>query len=64
MTLPFWQRMRLFQKAATGIMILFFGLMLLVSVVAFTRRSGGTGMDMAQVQKMRYESNQKQIVRE
>jgi hypothetical protein len=41
--------MRLFQKAAVGIMILFFGLMALVTIVALTKRSGSTGMDMMNI---------------
>ena len=64
MKIPFWQRLRLFQKAATAVMLLFFGLMAMVTVAAYMRKSGGTGMDMAQVQKMRFEANLKQVAGE
>ncbi len=49
----FFSRVRLFQKAAIGIMILFFGLMITVAVLAYSRPTGGTGLDMTQVQKLR-----------
>lgn len=57
--MEFIRRLKLFQKMATAIFLFFMGLMLLVSIVAFTRRSGHTGLDMAKVQKMRYESANK-----
>jgi hypothetical protein len=53
MKIPFWQRWRLFQKAATGILLLFFGIMAFVTVSVYMRKSGVTGIDMAQVQKLR-----------
>jgi hypothetical protein len=42
-----------FQKAAIGITCLFFGLMVLVVIVAYSRSLGVTGIDMAKVQLMR-----------
>lgn len=51
--IPFWQRWKLFQKMATGVLILFFGIMAFVTVAAYARKSGVTGMDMAQAQKLR-----------
>jgi hypothetical protein len=54
----FFQRYRIFRKSAIGIMVLFFGMMLLVTVTAYSRRSGSTGLDMAKIQKIRYESKQ------
>lgn len=56
--IPFWQRWRLFQKMAAGVLILFFGIMALATIAAYTRKSGVTGMDMAQVQKMRMKKEQ------
>lgn len=57
MKIPFWQRWRLFQKAAAGVLIFFFGIMAFVTVSAYLRKSGVTGMDMAQVRKLREISN-------
>jgi hypothetical protein len=50
---------RLFQKAAVGILVLYFGLMLYVTVIAHMRKSGSTGMDMGQVQLLRAEALKK-----
>lgn len=51
--------MRLFPKIATAILCFFLGLMLYVAIIAHTRTSGNTGMDMGQVQRIRYEAQQK-----
>jgi hypothetical protein len=48
-------RNRLFQKIASGILITFFGIMLLVVGVAYSRPSGKTGMDMGKAQLLRKE---------
>ena len=42
--------------------MLFIGIILYVIVVAYMRHSGSTGMDMATIQKIRYETlkNEKQ----
>ena len=53
--------MKWFQKVATGVFCLFIGLLILVVVVAYSRPSGSTGMDMAKVQKIRYDSDTRQI---
>jgi hypothetical protein len=44
-----------FQTAAVGITCIFFGLMVLVTFLAYIRPSGSTGLDMAKVQMMRYD---------
>lgn len=45
---PHW-----FQRASNGILVLFLGIMVVVVIIAHTRRSGTTGMDMAGIQQMR-----------
>lgn len=45
-------RMKLFQKAAIAIFAFFMGMMILVTIVAHTKRSGSTGMDMMKIQQM------------
>ncbi|MBA3238707.1 MAG: hypothetical protein H0T62_10240 [Parachlamydiaceae bacterium] len=44
-----------FQISAVAIFSTFMGLMIVVTFVAFNRKSGQTGLDMGKVQKMRYE---------
>lgn len=44
-------RMKLFQKAVIAIFCFFMGMMILVTVVAHTKRSGSTGMDMMKIQQ-------------
>lgn len=56
--MSFWARYRIFQKCVVLLFCVYMGVMIAVGVVAFTRRSGKTGMDMGQVQKMRYEASQ------
>lgn len=46
-------RFRWFRIIATSITLIFMGLMALVSIIAFSRQSGSTGLDMAQIHKMR-----------
>ena len=55
------KKLKLFQKAAMGTMIIFFGMMGLVIVAAYSRKSGSTGLDMAKVQQMRYEARHADI---
>ncbi len=43
-----------------GVLTLFGGIMLFVTYISFTHRSGSTGMDMAQIQKTRYEFTETQ----
>jgi hypothetical protein len=40
-------------------LFLFFSLMLYVTAIAFTRRPGNAGIDMAQMQKIRLEATNK-----
>jgi hypothetical protein len=56
------RKLRLFQKAAIGTGVLFFGIMGLVILVAYSRSSGSTGLDMAKVQKLRYDLNHPHLV--
>lgn len=46
-------QMRLFKKMATGVLVVFLGIMVLVTVVAYSRRSGSTRQDMAKAQLLR-----------
>jgi len=52
----FFQRHRIFQKIVTCITLTFFGLLVLTVLVAFSRSSGSTGLDMSKIQKMRAEA--------
>lgn len=49
------KRFPFFYISAIAIFSTFMGLMILVTFVAFNRKSGQTGLDMGKVQKMRYE---------
>lgn len=49
-------RWRIFQKAAIGILIVFFGMMIFVAIVAHMRLSGSTRQDMTEAQRLRKES--------
>ena len=48
-----FSQMRLFRKMATGVLVVFMGIMVFVTVVAYSRKSGSTRQDMAQAQLMR-----------
>ncbi len=52
---------KLFQKATITLMAFFLGFMGYVAYVAETRKSGSTGIDAAQIQKIRSESLQEQF---
>jgi hypothetical protein len=39
-----------------GILALFIGIIIAVITIAYMRHSGSTGMDMAAIQKMRYDA--------
>lgn len=54
---PF-DRFRWFQKTATAILVTFLGLIVLVIVVAYSRRSGNTGLDMAKIRLLRESSRE------
>ncbi|MBA2727443.1 MAG: hypothetical protein H0U49_04640 [Parachlamydiaceae bacterium] len=45
--------MRIFPKVATVIFWTFMILMVIVTVTAYSRRSGHTGLDMAKIQELR-----------
>lgn len=45
-----------FQYVANGILVLFLGILAFVCMTAYMRHSGTTGLDMATIQKMRYEA--------
>lgn len=51
--MKFFEEMRLFRKVATGILFVFIGLMVAVTVMAYSRKSGSTRQDMAQAQLIR-----------
>lgn len=48
-----------FEFTMKGTLLLFFGIMLYALVVAYTRSGGTTGLDMAAIQEMRFESIRK-----
>lgn len=50
------KRRHWFQYASVGFLFLFLGMLCLTIVVAYSRRSGSTGMDVATIQKIRYEA--------
>ena len=50
-------RMRLFQKAAAGLLIVFMGIMVFVTIVAYNRPSGSTRQDMSQAQLLRRDAS-------
>ena len=51
------QRKHWFQFVSNGILALFLGILLYVCFIAYTRHSGSTGLDMAKIQKMRYDAS-------
>ena len=50
---------RLFQKTATGILIVFMGILVFVTIIAYSRPSGSTRQDMAKIQLERKEVEQR-----
>lgn len=54
--MSFAVRYKVFHKVAVGVLALFFGIMLIVTVAAYSRRSGSTGLDMSKVQKIRMDA--------
>jgi len=44
-----------FQWISNGIFFLFLGIMIYVVSIAYMRHSGSTGLDMAKIQKIRYD---------
>lgn len=57
--LSFLARIRFFQKSVVCVAVFFLGLMFWVAVVAHTKRSGSTGMDMGSIQKIRFQEDLK-----
>lgn len=53
--------MRIFPRVATGIFLIFMSLMVIVTITAYARRSGHTGLDMAKIQQLRYGPKEPQI---
>lgn len=51
--MSFFSKIKFFQHSAVAIFIFFMGMMVLVTIVTHTRRSGVTGLDMGKVQLMR-----------
>ena len=45
-----------FQFISNGFLALFLGILAYVCIVAFSRHSGSTGLDVATIQKIRYEN--------
>lgn len=45
-----------FQFVSNGILALFIGIMIYATFIAYTRRSGSTGLDMMTIQKIRYDA--------
>ena len=43
-----FKQLRIFQKVATGVLIIFMGLMVLVTIAAYSRTSGTTKQDMSE----------------
>lgn len=56
-----FQRLKIFQKVATGILVIFFGIMAFVTYAAYMRPSGSTGLDAAKIQKIRFDSQQQWV---
>ncbi len=50
------RRWHWFQFASNGILALFLSLLLYVVIIAYTRHSGSTGLDVATIQKIRYDA--------
>ncbi len=50
------KRIKWFQQVAIGIASLFFGMIFVAVILAYSRPSGATGIDMAKVQLMRQQN--------
>ena len=55
--IPFYQRMRLFQKAVLAISASFGIAMVVVTIIAFTRPSHHTQQDVEKMQHLRHPKN-------
>ncbi len=56
-----FQKLRIFQKIASGILFLFLGILFAATALAYLRPSGFTGLDMSQIQKIRLEVKQQAL---
>lgn len=50
------RRWHWFQFVSNGILALFLSILLYVVIIAYTRHSGSTGLDVATIQKIRYDA--------
>lgn len=53
------RRWHWFQFVSNGFLALFLGILVYVVIIAFTRHSGSTGLDVATIQKIRYDAQPK-----
>lgn len=51
------KKLTFFQFYTLFVLCLFFGIMAVVTVTAYSRKSGGTGLNMAKVQQIRFEAS-------
>lgn len=58
-----FSRWHWFQYLSCGVLAFFFSIMFYVAFIAFTRSSGSTNLDMAKIQKMRYDAEQNQLTK-
>lgn len=49
-------RLRIFQKSAVAVLIIFFSIMIFVTIVAYSRPSGSTRQDMSKAPLLRQEA--------
>lgn len=49
-------RLHWFPVAAYSVLFLFMGIMVYATYIAFSRKSGSTGIDAAKIQQIRYEA--------
>lgn len=52
--------MTFFQCMSLGVLAVFMGILLFVTISSYSRPSGSTGQNMAQIQQLRYATQQKQ----
>ena len=50
-----------FQYVSAGVFAFFFSIMVYVTYIAFTRHSGVTNLDMAKIQKIRYDAGLRRL---
>lgn len=54
-----FKQFRIFRKVATGVLAIFMGLMVLVTVTAYSRTSGTTRQDMSEARFIRIQEEPK-----